>query len=410
MEAPEKGRTLLMHILLADKMHPVAIDAFQAIPGARVTNRPDLGADDLPQILGDVDVLVVRSTKVTRAALEAAPGLGLVIRAGSGVNTIDVAAASERGIYVANCPGKNSAAVAEVAMGLLLALDRRIADNVGQLRDGKWNKKEFGKAQGLKGRTVGLVGVGLIGQEMIQRLRGFDVRILAWSRSMTAEKAAALGVEHCPDLLDLARQSDVVSVHVALTGETRGLLGSEFLAAMKPGAILLNTSRAEVVDNEALLKAMDEKGLRAGLDVFPSEPGAGQADYQHPLAQHPNCYGTHHIGASTDQAEAATGLDAVRLARAFQAGEPIPNCVNLRKAPVGGHALVVRHEDRVGVLAGVFGALKAAGLNVQEMENQVFDGARAACARILLDAPAPAEVVEAVGHCEGVLHVGATAA
>lgn len=397
-----------MHILLADKLHPAAIEAFKALPGARVTNRPDLGPDDLPQNLGDVDVLVVRSTKVTRAALEAAPGLGLVIRAGSGVNTIDVAAASERGIYVANCPGKNSAAVAELAMGLLLALDRRIADNVNDLRNGKWNKKEYGKGQGLKGKTIGLVGTGLIGQEFIQRLKGFDVKILAWSRSLTPSKAEALGVDYCSDRLELARRSDVVSVHVALTGDTRGMVGAEFLDAMKPGAILLNTSRAEVVDNDALLKAMEEKGLRAGLDVFPSEPSGGQAEYDHPLAKHPRCYGTHHIGASTDEAEYSTGLDAVRLAEAFAKGDPIPNCVNLRKAPQGGHALVVRHEDRVGVLAGVFGALKAAGLNVQEMENQVFDGAKAACARILLDSPAPAQVLEALGKVDGVLHVGST--
>jgi len=173
-----------------------------------------------------------------------------------------------------------------------------------------------------------LVGVGQIGQEMIQRLRGFDVRILAWSRSMTPEKAQALGVEYCPDLLDLARRSDVVTIHVALTGETRGLVGAEFLAAMKPGAIVINTARAEVLDTEALLHAMDEKGLRAGLDVFPSEPTTGQAEYDHPLSKHPNCYGTHHIGASTDQAEYETGLAAVQVARAFQANEPVPNCVN----------------------------------------------------------------------------------
>ncbi len=317
-----------MHILLADKMHPQAIEAFKSLPGAQVSNRPELGAEDLPAHLKDVDVLVVRSTKVTRAALEAAPILGLVIRAGSGVNTIDVAAATERGVRVANTPGTNSAAVAEVAMGLLLSADRRIPDNVHELRQGRWNKKEFGKAQGLKGRTVGLVGVGQIGREMIQRLRGFEVRILVWSRSMTPEKAQALGVEHCPDLLDLARRSDVVTIHVALTGETRGLVGAEFLAAMKPGTILINTARAEVVDSEALLQAMDEKGLRAGLDVFPSEPTTGQAEYDHSLIKHPNCFGTHHIGASTDQAEYETGLEAVRVARAFLAKEQVPNCVN----------------------------------------------------------------------------------
>lgn len=397
-----------MHILLADKLHPAAVEALGSLPGTRLSNRPELGPDDLPAHLEDVDLLIVRSTKVTRAALEKAPRLGLVIRAGSGVNTIDVAAASERGIYVTNCPGKNSAAVAELTLGLLLALERRIPENVADLRAGRWNKKEFGKAQGLKGKTVGVIGTGGIGQEVIERLRPFGVRLVAWSRSLTSARADALGVEFCPDLLDMARVADVVTIHVALTAETRNLVGADFFEAMKPGAILVNTSRAEVVDNDALLKAMDSKKIRAGLDVFPNEPSAGTAEYDHPLARHPNTCGTHHIGASTDQAEHATGLEAVRIAEAFMAGEPIPNCVNLRRTPKGGYALVVRHEDRVGVLAGVFQTLKQAGLNVQEMENQVFDGAKAACARILLDSPVPGEVVGQLEACDGVLHVGTT--
>lgn len=317
-----------MKILLADKIHPAAIEAFKAIPGAEVISQPTLTAEDLPANLADINVLVVRSTKVTRAAFEAAPKLGLVIRAGSGVNTIDVACATERGVRVANCPGKNSAAVAELAMGLLLSLERRIPDCVIQLRNGQWNKKEFGKAQGLKGKTVGLIGTGQIGRELIQRLRGFDVNIVAYDICLTAEMAAELGVERCDNLLELAGKADIVSIHVPLNDGTRGLVGEEFLAALKPNSIVLNTARAEIIDTEALLKAMDSKGIRAGVDVYPGEPGKAQAEFDCALAKHPNCYGSHHIGASTDQSEHVTGLEAARVASEFAQGHAVPNCVN----------------------------------------------------------------------------------
>src|SRR5215212_2026218 len=184
-----------MHVLIADKFEQSGRDGLAAI-GCEVTFQPDLKDEALVEAIGQLnpDVLVVRSTKVTAAALEAG-ALKLVVRAGAGYNTIDVAAASRRGIYVSNCPGKNSIAVAELAFALMLALDRRIADNVVALRRGEWNKKEFSKARGLYGRTLGLVGLGRIGQEMIPRARAFGMKVVAWSRSLDEERAAALGVE-----------------------------------------------------------------------------------------------------------------------------------------------------------------------------------------------------------------------
>ncbi|MDO5297297.1 MAG: 3-phosphoglycerate dehydrogenase [bacterium] len=317
-----------MKILLADKISPVAIEAFEAIPGAEVVSNPSLTADDLPHNLNDVEILVVRSTKVTKDAIEAAPKLGLIIRAGSGYNTIDVACATEHNVRVANCPGKNSVAVAELAMGLLLSIERRIPDCVAQLRAGKWNKKEFGKADGLKGKTVGLVGTGNIGSELIKRLRGFEVDICAYDICLTEEKAAEMGIKRCENLMDVAKSADIISIHVPSCESTRGMINAEFIAAMKPQAILLNTSRADIVDNDALLAALDSKGLRCGLDVFPNEPGTATADFDCALAKHPNCYGSHHIGASTAQAERVTGLEAARIAKCFAAGDDVPNCVN----------------------------------------------------------------------------------
>src|ERR687885_1285775 len=184
-----------MKVLIADKFEQSGRDGLASI-GCEVTYQPDLKDEALVEAIRTLkpDVLVVRSTKVTESAL-AAGTLKLVVRAGAGYNTIDVAAASRRGIYVSNCPGKNSIAVAELAFALMFALDRRIADNVIALRAGQWNKKEFSKARGLFGRTLGLIGVGKIGQEMIPRARAFGMPVVAWSRSLTAERAAALGVE-----------------------------------------------------------------------------------------------------------------------------------------------------------------------------------------------------------------------
>src|SRR5947209_11349495 len=216
-----------MLVLIADKFEQSGRDGLQAI-GCRISYQPDLKDDALLAAIRKEtpDVLVVRSTDVTEAALRAG-ALKLVVRAGAGYNTIDVAAASRRGIYVSNCPGKNSIAVAELAFALILALDRRIADNVIALRRGEWNKKEFSKARGLFGRTLGLIGTGKIGQEMIPRAHAFGMKTVAWSRSLTPERASSLGVERLDTPQAVARAADVVSVHLALKPETRSLVGAD---------------------------------------------------------------------------------------------------------------------------------------------------------------------------------------
>src|SRR5882724_7484292 len=210
-----------MKILIADKFEKSGQEGLAEI-GCEVLYQPDLKDEVLVEAVRteSPDVLVVRSTKVTEPML-AAGQIKLVVRAGAGFNTIDVAAASRRGIYVSNCPGKNSIAVAELAFALILALDRRIADNVIALRRGEWNKKEFSKARGLYGRTLGLIGVGKIGQEMIPRAKAFGMPIVAWSRSLTQERAMALGVEYVSSPQEVARAADIVSVHVALNPQTR---------------------------------------------------------------------------------------------------------------------------------------------------------------------------------------------
>jgi D-3-phosphoglycerate dehydrogenase len=394
-----------MKVLVADKFEQSGQDGLRAA-GCEVSFQPDLKDDALVEAIRreQPDVLVVRSTKVSEAALDAG-ALKLVVRAGAGYNTIDVAAASRRGIYVSNCPGKNSVAVAELTLALILALDRRVADNVQQLREGRWNKKEFSKARGLYGRTLGLVGTGQIGQEVITRARAFGMRVVAWSRSLTDERAAALGVERKSSPLDVARASDVVSVHVALKPETRGFIGREFFDAMQAGAYFINTSRGEVVDQTALVAAMREKNLRAGLDVYANEPTSAAGEFADEIAREPNLYGTHHIGASTDQAQEAIAAETVRIIQTFKETGRVPNVVNLARRTPATHTLVVRHRDRPGVLAKVLDAIRAAGINVQEMENIVFEGAQAAAARINLEAAPSDDVLARVRESEDIIEL-----
>lgn len=376
-----------MRVLVADKFEQSGRDGLKALD-CEVSYYPDAKDELLIEAITkeSPDVLVVRGTKVTEPML-AASQIKLVVRAGAGYNTIDVAAASRRGIYVSNCPGKNSIAVAELAFGLILALDRRIADNVITLRRGEWNKKEFSKARGLFGRTLGLVGVGKIGQEMIPRARAFGMPVVAWSRSLTPERAIAMGMEYKATPEDVARSSDVVSVHVALNSDTKGFLGVQFFGAMRSGAYFINTARGEVVDQSALIDAMKNRGVRAGLDVYAAEPTSATGEFADDILNEQNLYGTHHIGASTDQAQEAIADETVRIVREFKETGKVPNVVNLARQTPATHRLVVRHHDRPGVLATVLEAIKSEQINVQEMENIVFEGAEAAVARINLDNP-----------------------
>jgi D-3-phosphoglycerate dehydrogenase len=375
-----------MKVLIADKFEKVGIDGLKEL-GCIVVSQPDLTAEALPAAIKEVDpqILVVRGTKVRAETLTVGTSLTLVIRAGAGIDTIDVETASSRGIFVSNCPGKNSIAVAELAMGLLLACDRRIPDQVADLRQGKWNKAEYSKARGLYGRTLGIVGLGQIGREVAVRARAFGMRVLAWSRTLTHEEADRLEIAYAQSPLEVARLSDVVTINVAANAETKHLVNAEFLAAMRPGAYLINTSRGSVLDEAALQQAVSEKKIRAGLDVFQHEPAGGTGGFTSPILQAPGVYGTHHVGASTDQAQVAIAHEVIRIVQAFQATGEVPNVVNRLARSSASHVLVIRHRNRPGVLAHVFGVLAGAEINVEEVENIIYHGAQATLARIHLD-------------------------
>ncbi len=336
-----------MKVLVADKFEMSGLEGLEAA-GCEVIYEPDLADASLASAIASsgADVLVVRSTNVTEAMLDAGR-LALVVRAGAGVNTIDVAAASRRGIYVSTCPGKNSIAVAELAFGLVLSLDRRIPDNVAELRAGRWNKNEYSKARGLHGRTLGLIGFGSIGQEMARRALAFGMHVVVWSPRFLRDGQAA--VQALPEDLDVtvlnspeevAERSDVLSVHLALTPDTTQLVGAGIFNRLKPGTYVVNTARGEVVDHAALAEAVRTRGLRVALDVFEHEPPGGTGQFNDPIVLLPGVYGTHHIGASTAQAQDAIAAEAVRVIRTYaqyrqRAKRREPGEVDARDAQAG---------------------------------------------------------------------------
>ena len=395
-----------LKILIADKFETSGIEGLEAL-GCAVSCDPNLSPETLPDAIADQDpdVLIVRSTKVPAAVFEAAEKLSVVIRAGAGYDNIDVAAASARGIFVANCPGKNAIAVAEIAWGLILSCDRRIPDQTVELRNGVWNKKGFAKAKGLYGRTLGVVGLGRIGVEIAKRGKAFGMNVVAWSRSLTEEKADALGLGYCSSLINLAKMCDVVSINVAANSDTKQLINNDFCQSMRDGAYLVNTSRGSVVDEQALAKAIREKGIRVGLDVYAEQPTPSDKVFSDPIVNEPNVFGTHHCGASTDQAQQAIGAEAVRIVQVYLTTSEVPNCVNRAASTPATMLLTVRHLNRPGVLAHVFYTLGQAGINVEEMENIIYEGAQAACARIQLDDEPGEDIVSSIATNEHVLSV-----
>ncbi|MCH2140372.1 MAG: NAD(P)-binding domain-containing protein [Phycisphaerales bacterium] len=401
--------SIVKRVLIADTFEQVGLEQIEKL-GCKVHVDPTLSGPSLETAIQEhqPDALIVRSTKVPASVFEVANNLGLVIRAGAGYDTIDVAAASALGIPVANCPGMNAIAVAELAWGLILSCDRRIPDQCEDLRQSKWDKKNYSKAEGLYGRTMGIVGLGRIGLEVAKRATGFGMNVVAWGRNLTEEQATAQGVGWCRDLMNLVQMSDVISIHVSATPETRHLVNSEFCEAMKPGAILINTTRGSVVDEQAVADAVQSKGIRAGLDVFENEPGSGETQFKGPIVHQQGVYGTHHVGASTNQAQSAIASEAVRVLKTWLSSGTVPNCINTASSTPATSTLTVRHLNRPGVLAHVFEILGNGDQNVEDMENVIYEGGDGAVARIQLGGTISEDDLDAIAAHEHVLAVSNT--
>lgn len=329
-----------MRILIADSLDARAVAALEAAGHACIVDA-DLSADTLPGSIGDAEAVIVRSTKVTADTIAAGAELKLVVRAGAGTNTIDVPAATAKGVLVTNVPGRNADAVAELALGLMLAIDRRIPDGVIELRAGHWDKKGMTKgARGLKGAALGIVGLGSIGLGVAERAKAFGMKLYGLNRpgrsDASQSRIDALGMQMLDSLPELAATVDILSLHIPAGPGTVGIVDKETLSALGDG-VLINTSRADVVDSDALLDALNNSGLKAGLDVYPDEPGSGTVDWTSALSTHPKVVGTHHVGASTAQAQEAVAEGVVEVVASYVDGNTL-NVVNPDAMTSGGSA------------------------------------------------------------------------
>jgi D-3-phosphoglycerate dehydrogenase len=310
-------------IVVSDDLPASALELLRSEPGWHVDARAGRPAAELAAALADADALLVRSaTKVTADLLNAAPKLRIVARAGTGVDNVDVAAASSRGILVVNAPGANSISVAEHACALMLALARSVPAADRAMKDAKWEKKRFLGTE-LRGKTLGIAGLGRIGQEVAQRARAFGMRVIAHDPFISREIAEGMGVELL-SLDEVCAGADFLTLHLPSTAETHHLLNAERFARMKPGVRIVNTARGELIDETALQAALERGTVAAAaLDVFEKEPPADWA-----LAKMPQVVATPHIAASTEEAQELVGLDTAAAVRDFLRDGVVRNAVN----------------------------------------------------------------------------------
>jgi D-3-phosphoglycerate dehydrogenase len=387
-------------ILVADKFPDKYIQEMKDLD-LEVVYNPKLGEKDLPEAAKDADIIVVRSTVVNEETINSGKKLNLIIRAGSGVNNINIAAANKKGVYVANCPGMNAVAVAELAIGLMISLDRFIPDNVSDFNKGTWAKDKYSKGKGLKGKTLGLIGVGNIGKQVAKRALAFEMNV--YGKDIT--RIEGVQIKDFSEMDQLLPLCDVVSIHLPATPQTKGLFNKQMFSYMKDGAYLINTSRQDIIVEDDLLEAIKEKNIRYACDVFKGEPEAKSGAVTSKLQNNPNIYVTHHIGASTEQAQDAVAEETIRIIKHFVHSGVIDHWVNRAKITDAHYQLVVKHYDKPGVLASVLDVIRTGNINIEEIENIIFEGGIAACCTLKLQTAATAEMLKKVSENPNVISV-----
>ncbi len=393
-----------MRLLIADSIDIQPLEELRLL-GVEIVADPSITKETLPRALNGVGILVVRRTEVTAQALEGARELNLIVRAGGGTGSVDIEAASARGIYVANCPGKNAAAVSELVMALALALDRRVVEAHGDLTAGRWERGKYGSEGGLLGRHIGIAGFGATGREVLTRAKAFGMKPHVLSRGMSAQKASKLDVSFAPTLERLAAVSDVLTLHLPSTPQTRGIVSRAVLEALPHEAIVINTARHDLIDLDALAELAPKKGLRVGLDVHPGEPRDPSSEFVSRFAQAPNFLLTPHIGGASRQAQRAISEEITRVVRSFLTEENVPNVINVCSASPARYVVVLRQLDKVGALANTLSVLKRHGINIEEISNTVFDGAKATCTKLRVSGRPSDACLKEIGAFEETLHV-----
>lgn len=393
-----------MKVLIACELPSAARDELGGL-GSEARYTPDLTPEALPAQMTGVGILVVGGLRVSAEAVNRNAGLQMIVHAGAGPGNIAVDEASAQGVFISHCPERNTHAVAELIFAFMLALDRQIVAQTEVLRSGRWARSEFLNARGLAGRTLGLLGCGRVGREVIRRARAFDMHVAVWSPTLTPERAAELGVEFCQWPRELARASQVVAVLAGAEAGPQHLVDAAFLEHLAPGSALIHVGHPSAVDEAAVIQAIDKRQLRVAIDSHNLAPAADTAKFKSRLLQAPGVIGTHHVAGYTEQSREAIAEEVVRVVRTFLVSGEVLNCLNLAERSPARWQLLLRVRDQVGVMASILDAIRADGINAEELSARVFSGARAAFILIALDERPSAEAVNAIRAIPDVLHL-----
>lgn len=395
-----------MKILIACEMPDFALNDLQSL-GSEVLYEPTLTSETLPSKVRDVGILIVESTRVTAEVLQRGQALQMIVRRGAGVSNIAVTEASVQGVCVSHCPSQHAVAVAELTLGMTLCLDRGICDRATSLRDAR-KRQQATVGRGLHGRTLGVLNYGVVGAEVAKLARAFGMEVLAWSPTISptpGRDEPANEVEFTDWPRELARRCDVVTVYSAPDASDDVLVDSEFLANMREHGYLVHIGNPGVIDEHALASAIERKSLRVAIDAYSSASGREAPRFRSKLLDNPGVIGTHALGERTTQALHATAAEAVRIVREFLVAGVLLHCVNVVERSPATWQLVLRLRDAVGVMAAVMEAIRADGVNAEEITSRVFTGAQAAWCTIALDERPSAEALETIRSLNGVMHL-----
>lgn len=393
-----------MKILVACEVPDATLDELRPL-GSDLIYAPKLAPEELDAKLADVGVLVVENLRVAPASISKAESLQLIVRAGPGAGNVAIEEASAQGVVVAHCPDKDAAAVAELAFGMMFALDRQIYENTEALKQGRWARGEFMGARGLAGRTLGLIGYDGAAMEIARRARCFEMQVVAWSPHMPHEDQLDRDVELCDWPREVARKASIIVVLGSPETEQMSLVDSEFLETLAPGSILIHLAQPGAIDEGAVAQAVQTRGLRVGLDVHSAAPSGDSGKFKSRLLPLVGVIGTHHIGAETQQARDAIAAEIVRTVRTFLINGDVANGLNIAERSPATWQLVCRVRDQVGVMASILDAIRADGINAQEISSRVFLGAKAALCTIALDERPSAQALDAIRAIPDVLHL-----
>jgi len=393
-----------MKILVAGAMHETALDELRAL-GSTVEYAPEISAAQLPERIAEAGILIIGRTRVSPAAIEKGVTLQMIVRLGTAVSNVAIDEASQQGVFVVNCPDMDAEAVAEMTIGFILALDRRLIRNADALRAKRAERDAAPSAHGLVGRTIGILDYNRVGQELARRARAFRMKVLAWTRHPSAGESDNEEVEFCAGPRELARRSDIVTVYAPPAQADELLVDAEFLQNMRDGAYLVHVGHPAAIDEAALAEAARTRHLRVALDIYAPELTRDSARFRSSLLDIPGVIGTHHLADQTKQAERATADEAVRVVREFLVAGKVCNCVNVAERSPATWLLVLRLRDAVGVMASVMNAILADGINAEEITSRVFNGARAAWCTIALNERPSTEALDAVRSLDDVIHL-----